>query len=476
MSKILSNEYISPEIKELFETVVDGGYCIGCGACASVEGSPIVMKLDEFSMFKATINPSVNVNNLTASIQSVCPFSNASENEDSIGKELYGPEATYHDKIGYYLSTYAGHVVEGDFRKNGSSGGMGSWIAASLLNAGLVDSVIHIHQRQPTGDDRRLFHYQLSTTINEVTNSAKSRYYPIELSEMMTLIRQRPGRYVIVGIPCFIKSIRLLAKQDEKLGERIKFCIGLICGHLKSARFAELFAWQCDIPPAKLSAINFRTKLDGHGANRYGVTVKGIIDNHEITKISPPINKIYGANWGFGFFKYKACDYCDDVVAETADVTIGDAWLPQYVNDGQGTNVVIVRNSIIKKLIEDARQENRLSFDDITPSEVVKSQNSGFEHRRAGLSYRLSRADKKGHWRPMKRVQPSNSEEINMKQELRIEMADLSHIAFNKAIQENKFETFIDIMKPVVKKYQLLYKQPIWVRVINKVKYLIGKN
>lgn len=41
---------------------------------------------------------------------------------------------------------------------------------------------------------------------------------------------------------------------------------------------------------------------------------------------------------------YKACDFCDDVFAETADIALGDAWLPEYVQDGNGTNVVVTRN------------------------------------------------------------------------------------------------------------------------------------
>ena len=169
---------------------------------------------------------------------------------------------------------------------------------------------------------------------------------------MISLIRNQTGRYAIVGIPCFIKSVRLLTRTDEVLKERIKFCIGLICGHLKSSRFAEMLAWECGISPQGLEAIDFRTKLDERAANHYGVTVTGIIDDKRVEKISPPVNEMFGTNWGFGFFKYKACDYCDDVVAETADVTIGDAWLPQYSNDSKGTNVVIVRNPIIKDIIE----------------------------------------------------------------------------------------------------------------------------
>ena len=36
-----------------------------------------------------------------------------------------------------------------------------------------------------------------------------------------------------------------------------------------------------------------------------------------------------------------ACEFCDDVVGETADMSVGDAWLPGYVSDWRGTSVVV---------------------------------------------------------------------------------------------------------------------------------------
>ncbi len=249
------------------------------------------------------------------------------------------------------MATYAGCVSEGDFRDRGSSGGMGTWIISQLLKEGLVDGVIHVHQRAYSDQDPRLFHYQLSTTAEQVRNGAKSRYYPIEISEVMQLVREQPGRYAIVGIPCFIKAVRLLMQQDALIAERIRFCIGLICGHLKSMRFAEMFAWQCGIEPDKLLSIDFRKKLPGADANKYGIEVAGL-KNSQVVTVVKPVHDLYGSDWGLGFFKYKACDYCDDVVAETADVVVGDAWLPQYIKDSQGTNVIVVRHPIIQDLLE----------------------------------------------------------------------------------------------------------------------------
>lgn len=473
----LTNTTNESDLNKLFKTVVGGGYCVGCGACASVDNSPIKMKLDDFSKLQPTIDDSIDFNLESGSYQSVCPFSDESDNEDTIGKNLFGLNAVHHEKLGYYLATYAGHVTEGTFRDSGSSGGMGSWIASTLFKQGLVDGVIHIHQRVPTADDNRLFHYQLSSTMDEIRNGAKSRYYPIELSEMVKLIKERPGKYLFVGIPCFIKSIRLLSQQDEVLKERIKFCIGLICGHLKTARFAEMLAWQCDIPPQQLTSIDFRTKLPEYGANKYGVTVTGMVDNLQVSRISPPVNRMYGTNWGLGFFKYKACDYCDDVVAETADVTIGDAWLPQYLKDSQGTNVVIIRNIEIQGIINQAIQEGELKMDSITPDDVIESQKSGFEHRREGLAYRLFLTDQKNEWRPNKRFQPENikSKKIQEKQKSRIMLAEKSHIAFKAAFDKGQFSQFTELMNPLVQNYEKLYKQSIGQRMYNLTRRILKK-
>ena len=463
-------ENINSKTVDLFQTVVKGGYCIGCGACAAVQNSPIKIILDEFSKFQATYEKPIS-NSLNTKLKSVCPFSDESQNEDQIGSELFKGKTNYHPKLGYFHSTYAGYVLEDGFRENGSSGGMVSWILTTLLKRDLIDGVIHVLPRIPTSEDPRLFHYQLSKTIPNILLGAKSKYYPIELSEMIHLILNNSGRYAVVGIPCFIKAIRLLSRQDNILNERIKFCIGLVCGHLKSTRFAELFSWQLGINPTQLKAIDFRTKLKNFNANQYGVTIIGNVDGKEIIKVSPPTNKLYGTNWGYGFFKYKACDYCDDVVAETADITIGDAWLPKYINDSKGTNIIVVRNLIFKKILESAQNANLINIKKIQPEDIIKSQDSGFKHRREGLAYRLLLADQAENWRPKKRVPAGTiiKKKIRQRQKLRIELSEQSHIAFKEAIEKNSFTVFIDKMNPLLKKYQEYYRPPLWRRILGQI-------
>ncbi|MFN6468545.1 MAG: Coenzyme F420 hydrogenase/dehydrogenase, beta subunit C-terminal domain [Nostoc sp. SerVER01] len=473
----VADNRVGSDVTNLLETVIDGGYCIGCGACAAISGSPLKMQLDEYGKFQATIDRLVDRSVITNSVQSVCPFSNTSLNEDLISQPLFSNSCKYHDKIGYHLATYAGYVLENGFRDRGSSGGMGTWIVSNLLSQGLVDGVIHVHQRHPSKSDPRLFSYQLSTTTQQVHNGAKSRYYPVEMSEVIQLIRERPGNYAIVGIPCFIKAVRLLMRQDEVLAERIKFCLALVCGHLKSMRFAEMFAWQGGIAPGNLLTIDFRKKLPGADANRYGVEVTGIQEDGQIATHVMPVRELYGTDWGLGFFKYKACDYCDDVVGETADVTVGDAWLPQYVKDSKGTNVVVVRHPAIKQMIERAMSAEQLKLDQISAHEVSQSQKSGFQHRREGLAYRLHLTDLKGQWRPQKRVQPKANHLNNTLQErqlLRVALAADSHVAFKDAVDAGEFSLFKQRLDPLVQRYQRLYiKQPLWKRAVRWIKRLL---
>ncbi|MCG3561936.1 DEAD/DEAH box helicase, partial [Klebsiella pneumoniae] len=58
-------------------------------------------------------------------------------------------------------------------------------------------------------------------------------------------------------------------------------------------------------------------------------------------------------------------DFTDDVMNETADITLGDAWLPEYTMDSEGNNIVIIRNPIIKRIVEKALTEGRIKLDEI---------------------------------------------------------------------------------------------------------------
>ncbi|WP_321369264.1 Coenzyme F420 hydrogenase/dehydrogenase, beta subunit C-terminal domain [uncultured Draconibacterium sp.] len=467
------------DISKLFNTVVNGDYCIGCGACATPENSPITIEFDSDFKLKASL-PKRNKQSYTTSysVLKVCPFSNETINEDEIGQKLFGAENKKVDKLGYITSTFAGYTFNQKLRENGSSGGMVSWILLELHKQGIIDYVAHVQKSDISDKNNRLFQYKISSTQEEIKNGAKSRYYPVELSEVIKHIKEKEGKYAIVGLPCFIKAVRLLMIQDQILAQRIKFCIGLVCGHLKSANFANMWSWQVGIHPENLHSIDFRTKLENYGADQYGITAIGAIDSKLVERTSPPLKNLFGGNWGWGLFKYNACDYCDDVVAETADITIGDAWLPRYVKDSQGTNIIIVRNKKLLSVLELGQETNHIKLDSISKDEIIESQSSGFFHRREGLAYRLYLKEKQNEWYPFKRIEASEnavSKKIRKRQLLRLEISQASHAAFKKALKDNSFQSFVEHLHPLIEEYQKLYKPSLMKQLKKKLKKILIK-
>ncbi|MCF8009646.1 MAG: Coenzyme F420 hydrogenase/dehydrogenase, beta subunit C-terminal domain [Halanaerobiales bacterium] len=455
-------------IQELKKRIIDNDYCIGCGACSYVSKGIISIKRNDKGQFQALIDQKYAYYN--NDILNVCPFYNSEVTEDILGKELFSlaPDIKYDNYQGYYLSNYAGHIQEGQYRVKGSSGGFGSWLASKLLEEGLVDKVIHV---KSSNESDMLFEYKISNDIEEIQEGSKSRYYPIEMSKVLEYVREKKYKYLFIGIPCFIKSLRLLQKQDSILKERIILTLGLVCGHLKSDFFAKSLGWELGIKPSDLKDIDFRMKYADQPANRYGVRVTGKVQGN-LKVIEAPTKELFVSNWGHGLFKYSACDYCDDVLAETADITIGDAWLREYSKDSGGTNVIIVRNPIIDDLIETFRTE--ISLDEISANKIYQSQAGGFRHRRDGLKYRLYLKDLNNQWRPRKRVEASDNIPKQRRKiyEMRLRLTEYSYKNYYKAIEEDDYRIFIKNMSGIINEYDKVYRGNIAVYLIKR---LIGK-
>ena len=353
--------------------------CIGCGACAVGNGR---LDWDRHGQLKPAGDWAERRDPAFARI---CPFTPAGPNEDAIAEDRF-PDAPGRDtRIGRYAAAYVGHVAEGEFRPGGSSGGMVSWVAAELLAKGLIDGVLHVAPADPVRDGR-FFDYRISRTADAIRQGAKSRYYPVELSRVLAEVRATPGRYAVVGVPCFIKAVHRLRAEDPVLRERLAYTLGLFCGHMKSARFVESFAWQLGAPMAEVRAVDYRRKDPGRPANWYTAHLT-------LTDGSARWQDwwhLVDGDWGAGFFQNPACDYCDDVVAETADVAFGDAWVEPYSSDGRGTNVVIVRSNEVQALVAAAIADGRLALSGVDADFIAETQAAGLRQRREGLAYRLS--------------------------------------------------------------------------------------
>jgi coenzyme F420-reducing hydrogenase beta subunit len=410
--------------------MIRSGLCIGCGSCVQHAANyEAHMEFDKYGQLKPH-GDTAWLNARTEVFSHTCPFSPVSQNEDALASQLFASTKQRDAYSGNFESAYVGYAAEEDFRIQGSSGGMVTWVATELLRKGLIDGVAHVVASEDPETEGNYFHYTISRTEDDIRKGAKSRYYPIELSGVLNTIRETPGRYAIVGIPCFIKTIQLLRRNDSLLRERIPFTLGLFCGHMKSARFVESFAWQMKVPVKEVARVEFRYKDPNRPANLYNA----MLTLRDGTVVNKDWWNLADGDWGAGFFMNNACNFCDDVTSETADISFGDAWVEPYSSDGKGTNVVIVRSQQVNLLMRDAIEEGRLQLQEVDGKFVEQTQAAGFRQRREGLSYRLSWATK--HIQPVKRVQKNASAPVRQRKliyRLRYYISTWSHRVFSFA-------------------------------------------
>lgn len=450
------------------EDVTARDMCIGCGGCSVVTSGAVSVSLGRFGTYEADLSGASEDQRRAAS--GVCPFSDEAPDEAEVAASTFGGAMPIDDFTGAHLGVYAGRVRDAAYLEGSSSGGLTSWLIQRLLEDGLVDGVIHVgaSERDASGDP--LFGYVLSTDAKEAAGRRKSIYSATSMAEVLAEVRGDGRRYALVGVPCFIRAARLISRKDP-VGEQLRYFVGLVCGHMKSTRYAEALAWQVGVAPDELAAADFRVKDDDRVASDYSFAAQ----DGEGTARRARSATLVGTNWGHGMFHVNACNYCDDVFAETADIVFGDAWLPQYVSDASGTNVVVTRRRELDDILKRGRADGAITLDDLGIGDVRASQSGNYRHRREGLAARLADDRRAGLSAPRKRVAPSYGSLPPARLRLlrlRREMGLRSHELFAAARESGDLTVFTDGMAPLVRRYARIEKGSVPRRVWRRLRAL----
>jgi coenzyme F420-reducing hydrogenase beta subunit len=428
----------------VIRNVVEKDLCIGCGLCVAIcPKNTLAIEWNRFGEYNPIeVIPCETECGLCLK---VCPFADGNDNEDTIGKILYGniPGISYSPETGYFLDSYVGYAP--DTREHGASGGMATWFLSTLLKKGIVDYVIAV---VPNNDPDQLFKFTILSDPESVLSSSGSAYYPVELSGIIREIQARPGKCAIIGLPCYIKAIRLAAQRNKKLNERIFITAGLVCGQLKNKQYSTYLANLAGILNTPVKII-FREKNLDQPATNYSFHC--IDKNGKQGKILS--FEGMGELWHNRWFTINACNYCDDIFSECADVTFMDAWLPEYWDDPLGTNFILVRSQLIQQMIEDAEALEIISIKKIPIDEIIRGQIDVINMKRHFLGVRqfylsFGRIPIKKRTFPLIIANPLQI----LRQKLIINMQKKSKTAFIECISFDSFD---------IKKFKNLFRKDV---------------
>lgn len=374
---------------QVIDKVVNNDLCIGCGLCTyTCPSKALEMKFDDYGFLVPELTGSCDSD---GGCISVCPFNpepnEAVKDETAIANIFLTDKTESHDKLGRLIGIYAAHSNE--FRDTSSSGGIATYVFDQLLDRGIVDHVFSV--RSVEGADTH-YQYQVASSKDELRQSSKTKYYPVTLATVLPELDRLEGKVAVVGVACFVKAIRLAQHHDPKLKEKIPFVAGIICGGVKSTFFTEYLASKAGVSNSNVKEPAYRIKDTSSTAGDYSF---GCLDKSTNESKQIKMREV-GDMWGTGLFKANACDFCDDVVTELADISLGDAWLEPYSLDGKGTSVVITRTPLAESLIQDGISNSELHIEPISPDTMRASQQGSYNHRHDGLYVRLKEAKKNG--------------------------------------------------------------------------------
>ncbi|WP_232767660.1 MULTISPECIES: Coenzyme F420 hydrogenase/dehydrogenase, beta subunit C-terminal domain [unclassified Stenotrophomonas] len=321
----------------------------------------------------------VSASNIPEAAFSACPFPKEGDtnalDEDALAGIFLRDSSRSDPKVGRFENTYIGHAPA--HRETSSSGGLATYVFHEILRRKIVDHIFVVSQ------DGAAFKYRLVSSAEEVDATSKTRYFPVTLEDFFSITETMDGKIGVSGVACFVKAVRIYQAQNPRYAEKIPFIVGIICGGLKSASFTDYLADKAGAGD-NYQYPQYRIKDAKSSANDYSFAAISADGNQHSIKMAR-----VGDMWGTGMFKAKACDFCTDVLTELADISLGDAWLPVYREDGLGHNVLVTRTKVADEILQEGISDGSLTVASADPSQIISSQRASFAHRWDALQFRI---------------------------------------------------------------------------------------
>lgn len=361
--------------------VVSSQLCIGCGLCSldSHCKGLIYKRTNDCYVPLSTDIPNDSVANY------ICPGKGYPIK--TIGCKLFGENSAYDIDLGYYTSYAAIQSTNPKIIKNASSGGAITSFLFYLLSNHLVDKV-GITQFNCDSDGVKTSSF-LTDNFEDIIKAQGSKYCPTNFDLLLHEIHKYEGRVAIVATPCTIAGIRQIQeKQPSYITAKIEFLISVFCGGHKSYKNIKSLSQICHVDLHRLSNFRFRG-----GDNSDGLS---FVEESGRTVYIPYPNYV-GMN---GFSKMLRCHLCCDATGELADISCGDAWLPEFTQKSHNWSIVICRNEKATKLIRDMNLDNVIDYKHITIDKIKESQRFNLKSKKKRQKARRSLYRKLGYTLP----------------------------------------------------------------------------
>jgi len=342
--------------EDLYKNVVERNLCTRCGICSGV--CPVAAISLGDNNFPVLTGDCIDCMLCVRS----CP--GADVDFPLLSRTVFHDDYDPGNWQGHVEKTFVAHAADKAIRSAGTSGGLVTALLLYLLRNKSIDGAV-VAGFSP--DDPCTMKGVLATTPEEIINAAKSKYCLASSMDALQIVRKNKGRFAIAGLPCQVQGLRKLMLHDPSLGKKI-FCIfGLYCHCNMEPHVQHDILKSRGLAPAEIKRFNFRGGFWPGGFHVVKNDDKGIpLHTTMYTTILNILFKIYGA---------PRCYLCVDALSEYADISFGDFWAQDYLDDfsrHERCTLVSQRTEQGKEILQAAENDGAITIYPLPPDRYSK--------------------------------------------------------------------------------------------------------
>jgi coenzyme F420 hydrogenase subunit beta len=375
--------------------VVALGLCCGCGTCAGICPTEAI----DMSVSSGIYQPKINSErcNLCGLCIRSCP--GWSVDFESLNYSIFGQQPK-NSCVGNHLSCHVGHSTNEAIRYNSASGGIATQLLVYAFEKGLIDGALVTRMSRNKPLMPEVF---IARTVEEVIAASKTKYCPVAVNTGLREILKEEGRFAIVGLPCHIHGVRKAERVFRVLRERIVLHIGLLCSHMVRFEGVDLLLTKLHVPKGSVSELNYRGE---------GWPGSLSISTSDGSTLRLPLIGSWYAYWpvfSSFFFTPMRCTMCPDQAGELADVSLGDAWLPELKSEKSGESLIVIRTKAANDFLALLNREKAIDLRKVQVGKVEQSQLVNLIFKKKDLGSRLSTIRRFGLSTPKFHPEPGSS-------------------------------------------------------------------
>lgn len=344
---------------------VHAGLCMGCGVCQDM--CPKNCIHIEHGRIN---NPEVDGKACIECGKCLKACAGIGINIDERAKALYTDERTsVNVYLGRYIYCYKGYSTNHNIRYHSASGGCLSQFLIWLLEKGEIDGAVVTKFRDDAPMTPQPF---IARSKAEILSGRSSKYCVVSMEGIITEIKQTPGRYVVVGLPCHIHAVRKCMDMEKKLRERIVGCFAIYCSGNKTMDSQRYLLYRYGVEEKNLKDFAYRD--NGCFGSMHFKDEKG-------NNLVKPIYYLDYYSGMRSFFSIPRCGQCNDFYGELADVAFGDLNRGKETDDPIGINTLIARSQYWDRLLKQCQVDGSLWLEEVNESTMIEA-NGGCKNKK----------------------------------------------------------------------------------------------